>query len=471
MKKYIRVSLSALLAAVAFLTAILSPLGGSAVYASEDTRQESTTWKVDRPPQDRAEVYYDVLSKMAANVGALEPKKEVASGENDAVSGENAQGQSSGESEKGGNALWDFLQRFGKGVSNNTIGETLDEMLDMERGFAESMDKIAKDIDGSSLKNVFSDFKDTVQDASQDAFSAAGIMDGMGTVFNGLNIITDVTDVANLVQDDETRSSGKAIEYLLLCADIALAVVGIMGLSTGLGVFIFGLLISLLLALVQSDWFKDWLKQNSGFLDTLDKIFEAIIPWLKTPANVNCYKPNIYIYSDKQREVTVEFELPQLLTTTIPDYSGSWQVETGEEGVLYDGAGNSYGFLFYESVTRPELFQTREGFFIPAGDREAAYRQILGAYGFNETEISDFVEFWTQKLPEGVDYFMYPQLTDTVDEAMPVTITPAPEAMERIWFVFETADGRNLPAPQVVPIQRADYTVVEWGGIILDEAR
>ena len=470
MRKYIRVSLSALLAAVALLTAILSPLGGSAVYASEGTRQESTTWKVNRPPQDRAEVYYDVLSKMAADVGAAAPKKEVASGEKAAASGENAESESSKES-AGGSALWDFLERMGKNISNNTIGEATDELLGMERGLADSMDQLADTINGSSLKKVFGDFGDTLKDASQGAYSAAGVLDGLGKVFGGLNIVTDLMDLGTLMQDGETRTSGKVIEALLLCTDIVLAVMGIIGAASGLGFFLFGLMIALLLAIVQSDWFKDWLKQNNGFLDTLDFIFESILSWLKTPANVNCYKPNIYIYSDRQRQVTVRFDKPQLLTTTIPDYSGLWQVETGEEGTLYDAAGNSYGFLFYESVTRPELFQTQEGFFIPAGDREAAYRQILGAYGFNETEISDFVEFWTRKLPEGVDYFMYPQLTDTVDAAMPVTISPAPEVLERIWFVFETADGRELPAPQVTPIRREDYTVVEWGGIILDEAR
>lgn len=165
----------------------------------------------------------------------------------------------------------------------------------------------------------------------------------------------------------------------------------------------------------------------------------------------------------------MQFREPQLLTVTIPDYTGIWQVETGEDGLLYDENGESYGFLFYESVTQAALFQREEGFFIPGNDRKKAYEKILAAYGFQETEIRDFVEFWTGKLPEGVDYMMYPQLTDTVDIAMPMTVSPTPEKLVRMWFVFEACGEQVKPEPEVEAFERADYTVVEWGGVILGE--
>ena len=84
-------------------------------------------------------------------------------------------------------------------------------------------------------------------------------------------------------------------------------------------------------------------------------------------------------------------------------------------------------------------------------------------------EIADFVEFWTEKLPQGTDYLMYPQNTAIVNRAMPIQILPKPDSMERMWFVFVTDDGRSVKEPKTEAIKRNAYAVVEWGGIIADE--
>ena len=63
---------------------------------------------------------------------------------------------------------------------------------------------------------------------------------------------------------------------------------------------------------------------------------------------------------------------------------------------------------------------------------------------------------------------MYPQNTETVNYVMPVNVTPEPDSMERIWFTFEEYNGQRCGIPTITPIERKDYAVVEWGGIILD---
>lgn len=87
----------------------------------------------------------------------------------------------------------------------------------------------------------------------------------------------------------------------------------------------------------------------------------------------------------------------------------------------------------YESLTLAALMQQEEGFVIKADTRTEQFEQILSSYGFNEKEICDFVDFWTEKLSPGRGYVMYPQLTETVDTAMPITVEGAePDSYYRI---------------------------------------
>jgi hypothetical protein len=62
---------------------------------------------------------------------------------------------------------------------------------------------------------------------------------------------------------------------------------------------------------------------------------------------------------------------------------------------------------------------------------------------------------------------MYPILTDVVDEAMPVSFSVEPDSIYRIWFGFAKYDGGEVTEPEVNPVIRNGFTVVEWGGAVL----
>lgn len=63
--------------------------------------------------------------------------------------------------------------------------------------------------------------------------------------------------------------------------------------------------------------------------------------------------------------------------------------------------------------------------------------------GFNEQEILDFIEYWTDYLEPGVDYVMYPLLTEGVDAEMPVRFSVQPDNIFRLWFGFVRYEGRR----------------------------
>lgn len=186
------------------------------------------------------------------------------------------------------------------------------------------------------------------------------------------------------------------------------------------------------------------------------------------PNNTEAKKPNIYLYPETETEITVTFEKPEYLTSSIPDYRGAWTVTASPDGKLTDTVGNSYGYLFYEALVKKKAFQTEEGFLIPADNRDETFRRILTAYGFNEQETADFIEYWSDYLKGVTDYLMYPMLTDGVDAAMPVSFSVNPDSITRIWFGFAHYDGSEIKKPEITPIERKGFTVVEWGGAVLD---
>ncbi|MBQ1546177.1 MAG: tetratricopeptide repeat protein [Clostridia bacterium] len=182
---------------------------------------------------------------------------------------------------------------------------------------------------------------------------------------------------------------------------------------------------------------------------------------------IGVYKPNIYLYPNKTTDFTVTFEQPELLTVTDPIYNGQWSGTAKDSGVLTVD-GEEYGYLFYESETNPNFFVRDEGFVIPYDSRKETFEKTLRAYGLNDTEIADFCEFWCDKLDEGEDYAMYPHETSEVDAAMAVDVSPVPDSVLRLWFGF-IKDDVPYKEPDISEFTRDGFTVVEWGGYIMNE--
>ncbi len=204
------------------------------------------------------------------------------------------------------------------------------------------------------------------------------------------------------------------------------------------------------------EWLRDWLLNNKR------KNSNAM------PNNVAAKKPNIYLYPTEETEVSVCFAYPNLVTKSEPEYGNGWTVTAQPDGMLCTADGEKQGYLFYESNTLASFFQTDEGFIVMADERGETYRRVLESYGFNEQEILDFIEYWSVYLEAGADYVMYPVLTDVVDEAMPVSFSVEPDSIYRIWFGFARYDGGAITEPEIDPIIRNGFTVVEWGGAVLN---
>lgn len=304
-----------------------------------------------------------------------------------------------------------------------------------------------------------------------------------GKIISGVSIGLDAygiySDYQGLHDLKNEHASLRAVEGGLYVADMGLAAASIICAGAILAgatvaapvtaaIAIGGLVVGIASAIVSSDGFANLMNNtDNATLQYFDNLVSNIFQNIKTALGIGCYKPNIYIYGADGQTVRVIMQTPGLIVKSIPEYDriSGWQVQAQNDGLLTDAAGDSYDFLFYESMTERTLFDREDGFYISAQNRTAQWEEILSAYGFSGQEISDFIEFWDAKL-EKEDYIMYPQYTETVDEAMPVEIIPAPEHLIRMWFGFELYDGQQYQEAEILPFDRTGYTVVEWGGMI-----
>ena len=210
---------------------------------------------------------------------------------------------------------------------------------------------------------------------------------------------------------------------------------------------------------------RDIIKEELGF-DPYDRS-DNEIPDPNT--GIPVYKPNIYIYSVKDLTVNVKLTEEEKITESIPIYTS----QKGWNAKVTNGTINGNNdYLFYEALVADKGFQKETGWVINKSNSIIALKNemdiILDKYKFNEKEKRDFLEFWCNKLDVNTTYAMYPQDTDVINKIMPIQVSPTPKNLFRLWFYFTPVKNVkivNMPTG-IESIQRSDYEVVEWGGLI-----
>ena len=175
-------------------------------------------------------------------------------------------------------------------------------------------------------------------------------------------------------------------------------------------------------------------------------------------------KPNIYLYPEETTQVSVEVELCYgcYIVESIPEYGQGWDVHVEPDGLI-DGL---YTYLYYES-TVPRNYPMDEGWSVAEDQLPIFFNDTLGAYGFTLQETLDFVDYWTQTLEFSPYYAVYPLVDPVVlDQLEKLWITPVPDSLFRVRFVIQSLqEPISLPTPEIDPMIRQGFSVVEWGVI------
>lgn len=82
-------------------------------------------------------------------------------------------------------------------------------------------------------------------------------------------------------------------------------------------------------------------------------------------------KPVIYLYPEREQEVTVKLDYNGRFTCTYPEYGNGWQVTAYPDGRLVNKAdGQEYSYLFWEGQDETE-YDLSKGYVVAGGDTEA----------------------------------------------------------------------------------------------------
>ncbi len=177
-----------------------------------------------------------------------------------------------------------------------------------------------------------------------------------------------------------------------------------------------------------------------------------------------CGKPVIYLYPSKDTVVNVKVGIEKF-TVTEPEYGANgWTVLAKPNGDLLMN-GLIYPYLFWEGQSSKK-FTLADGWTLKRSEVTSVLPRVLQDMGLNASETADFMEFWAPHLAAVsapyIEFSFVPQ--KTFDMIAPLTITPAPDSILRIFMYYRGAYAAGLPVPDYVTPARGEFSVVEWGG-------
>lgn len=201
--------------------------------------------------------------------------------------------------------------------------------------------------------------------------------------------------------------------------------------------------------------------------DPLDRWIEFKNKKFATAAEM-C-KPAIYLYPQKEIDLSVKVAPNGGFTKTIPSYNNGWQVTAYPGSKIIESISKQvYPYLYWSGITIgypvPE-----EGWVVKKEELSAFFDAKLGAMGLNSVEIKDFKEYWIQEL-NGKPYYQISFLfNDAVDRLAPLSFSVKPDKVFRVILVAKGMDESENIMEQKLPVlsDRNGFTVVEWGGMLL----
>jgi hypothetical protein len=188
------------------------------------------------------------------------------------------------------------------------------------------------------------------------------------------------------------------------------------------------------------------------------------------PFDVNDYgemtlkKPVIYLYPKTKSDVDVRLDYKWTLIATYPAYNNGWAVTAEPDGTLTNHAdGREYSYLFWEGLYSHD-WNLSTGFVVRAEDTISFLQEKLAKLGLTPREYNEFIVYWYPLMknnPYNLIHFAGKEYTDTA----PLTITPTPESLLRVFMVFKSLTEKiDIPAQSLSSFERKGFSVVEWGG-------
>lgn len=196
-------------------------------------------------------------------------------------------------------------------------------------------------------------------------------------------------------------------------------------------------------------------------------IFFAIVSFesLMSP-NTASYKPIIYLYPEKDEEVSVKLLNDDMITVSYPKYNTSWNVLAKKDGTLTDLSTNKNLYsLYYECENKVNFKIKNDGFMVKGSDVATFLEEKLAILGLTERESEEFIIYWLPKLEANKYNYIRFATSDEMNTNMPLEINPNPDTLIRVLMTFKGLDNPiEVQEQKLITPERNGFVAVEWGG-------
>ncbi|MFA5948603.1 MAG: hypothetical protein WC806_06625 [Candidatus Gracilibacteria bacterium] len=176
-------------------------------------------------------------------------------------------------------------------------------------------------------------------------------------------------------------------------------------------------------------------------------------------------KPVIYLYPEKTTKVSVNVQPQAGISVSVPEIGKGWNVIASPNGKLLNSTDlKTYPYLFWEGFAST-FVRPSEGFVVEKKGIINFFDEKLAILGLNNKEIVDFKEYWIPKLEKDPYYFITFVPQKEFNKYAPLTITPTPDTIIRVFFDYQGLSEKKVVTEQKLEKrERKGFSVIEWGG-------
>ena len=88
--------------------------------------------------------------------------------------------------------------------------------------------------------------------------------------------------------------------------------------------------------------------------------------------------------------------------------------------------------------------------------------------GLTQKEYNEFIVYWAPRMQEN-KYNLISFQTENYEQSAPLHINPAPDSMLRVYMAYKPLTNPIDIEPQTFkPFERTGFSVVEWGGCMVN---
>lgn len=188
--------------------------------------------------------------------------------------------------------------------------------------------------------------------------------------------------------------------------------------------------------------------------------------------DIRVEKPVIYLYPEKQTEVSLQVNFNGKLDFTYPPYNKGWQVIAQPDGTLTDkNDGREHKYLFWDGKMQFSDADCtyKSGFVVHKDSLVSFFQKYLPKMGLKPQEYNDFIVFWTPLMQKNEWNFVHFRTGVAYDIIATNTVIPKPDTEIRVFMEFaKVVKPFAIPAQELSTPERKGFTLVEWGGAALE---